>query len=56
MVIKYEASRATTPRETMAFRAVVEPMLMQARRMIVPKEKIITRMGVFQPELPWKQC
>jgi len=51
MVMKYEDSRATTHRETIAFRAVEEPMLMQARIMVRARETRTARMGMFEPGL-----
>lgn len=38
----------TPPRELMAKRAVVEPMLMQASKAVTQKETITARRGMFQ--------
>jgi len=49
MVIMYEARTETPPRELTAFRAVVDPRLMQARMEVTAKETATERSGMFQP-------
>lgn len=51
MVMKYEVSSATTQRETIAFRAAEEPMLMQARMTVRARETRTARIGMFEPGL-----
>ena len=45
----YEQRMATPPSELIAFKAVVEPRLMQARRDVITRDVSTARIGMFQP-------
>lgn len=49
IVMKYEVSRETPPRELIAFKAVDEPILIQASRELTTRETQTARSGIFQP-------
>lgn len=40
-------------RETMAFRATVEPILMRERTTVTPRETRTALRGMFQPGVTW---
>lgn len=47
--MKYDVRTDTPPRELIALRAVVEPMLMQASREVTTKDTRTDRTGRFHP-------
>lgn len=49
MVMKYDISVATAPRDVMAFRATEDPILMHAKRQLMIKERSTAGRGMFQP-------
>ena len=49
MVMMYEVSIDTLPQELIAFRAVVDPRLMQAMSELTTRETATARSGIFQP-------
>ena len=52
----YEEMRDATPREAIALKATVEPMLMRERRTVMMKETRTALRGMFQPGLTCSTC
>jgi hypothetical protein len=50
----YEDRRAAVPSEAMALNAVVEPMLIKERRIVIQKEIMTEFRGMSQPGRTWK--
>ena len=49
----YDERREATPREAMALKATVEPMLIMDKRIVMQRETITEFKGIFQPGLTW---
>lgn len=49
IVMKYELKIETPPRELMALRAVEEPRLIHASKVLTTRETQTARSGIFQP-------